>query len=987
MADIAAGGVTGHFALLEALPVMILDLDGDGAVAYANQHAREGLELGQEAVDKSIAELVEPADRDAVLSQIRELWSGEGEITNVWRLRATSGKILQVDANAISIHENGYAVRVRLFFNDRNAPKAAAAAQAPAAQAQAQLVGPIDARAALKEEREYTKALIQKSGLLVYIFDTKGLVVEINKKMEDITGFTRDMCPDLEALLRGLYPEERYRQIVTDVHRNMFQNRHLRDQELKISTTGGDTRHISWSTARLKNAKGEVHGFIAAGVDVTEKKRLEHWAKLQASCLERISDGVIISDMRGDIIQWLGRAEEMLGFSDKEMIGRRFTDVLPADERRLVNDLIDEDIEKVGQWRAELDVLTSSGLTRPVDVEIVLVRNESSQPIALVMVLRDRAPSKAVVSQLAEVERRVVETQAQSDALRARGDELETRLRDADSRAENYLARADAMAAKNRDLEGEINRLAGGRAAMEQAVNELSIFQLSVLGVASVSIVTTDGGGQVTNWSKGAEEFTGYDSRQAMGARLHDEVFIIEGHTWDSVVQETLDKGGFRGMATLVRADNTRKPIIIDATVLNDEHGNPVGITEVAVEFTGAPGQEMELFRARADSLLGELTPAIARDASSTFDAFSSNLQRLVHYTRVLKKVVEMYRMETSRRDIEAFVRRVELRSVLTDVDDVLGETESASAQLRNLTQDLQRFLPGSVTELEVLAVNDVVEVADHLARGTVAHRGRVQKTYTAGATVLASANEATRAVLHLLLAAGHALPTSGPEGEIAIHTTIDGDRARIDVRHNGEAIGLAVRDQLGDPTALVRSTFPTAIALGLAREIIDSLGGTLNVLPADGGEVFRMELPLADAGVVPAATDLEEDDGEPAGHVLFVDSDPIQLRAFRRYFERRHHVTLASEVGAVLTALRSRQDMGAVVLSGQRTDDILNLYRQIRDANAQAASRVVFLLPGGETSAQRRQLLKTGHVVLERPIPMENLASVVSLLVGPSRA
>ena len=127
MADIAAGGVTGHFALLEALPVMILDLDGDGAVAYANQHAREGLELGQEAVDKSIAELVEPADRDAVLSQIRELWSGEGEITNVWRLRATSGKILQVDANAISIHENGYAVRVRLFFNDRNAPKAAAA--------------------------------------------------------------------------------------------------------------------------------------------------------------------------------------------------------------------------------------------------------------------------------------------------------------------------------------------------------------------------------------------------------------------------------------------------------------------------------------------------------------------------------------------------------------------------------------------------------------------------------------------------------------------------------------------------------------------------------------------------------------------------------------------------------------------------------------------------------------------------------------------
>ena len=296
---------TRHLDLLDALPIMILDVDERGALQFANKRVRERIGLPLDLDDIGLVDVLDGSCSAEAMAQVRDLFNGENDLTSTWRLKARSGGLIQVDTNAVTIYDNGSPFRVRFYLHDGSESASANAATPPA--------DPSDLRGALKEEQEYTKALIQKSGLLVYILDTKNNVVEINKKMEEVTGFTRDTASNLDALLNGMYPDGKYRSIVERIHQNMYKNQHIRETELSISTNGGEVKHVSWSTARLKNARGQVHGFIAMGVEVSEKKRLEQWVKLQSSCFDRVSDGVVVSDLKGQIINWVGGAERLLG--------------------------------------------------------------------------------------------------------------------------------------------------------------------------------------------------------------------------------------------------------------------------------------------------------------------------------------------------------------------------------------------------------------------------------------------------------------------------------------------------------------------------------------------------------------------------------------------------------------------------------------------------------------------------------------------------
>ncbi|RYD24345.1 MAG: response regulator [Verrucomicrobiaceae bacterium] len=131
-----------------------------------------------------------------------------------------------------------------------------------------------EAEIRLKNEHAFSAAVLEASGALMLVMDSKGAVVRFNHTCEVVTGF----C--LEEVLGTVIWEssisnhsgEPWWKSIEDIERNPL-SFHL---ENVISHKGGRRRRISWSLAALPPDGQGLPGFvIASGIDITEQRNLE----------------------------------------------------------------------------------------------------------------------------------------------------------------------------------------------------------------------------------------------------------------------------------------------------------------------------------------------------------------------------------------------------------------------------------------------------------------------------------------------------------------------------------------------------------------------------------------------------------------------------------------------------------------------------------------------------------------------------------------
>ncbi len=943
MNDQGQSATTGPLDLLEALPIMIIDVDRDGTLLFANKKVRERLGLPRELEDISLDNILDETSAREAKRMLDELFEGESDVTATWRVTPGTGRPFLVDTNAVTIYENGYATRVRAYLHDGSETVLPPSPKSSAASSQL--------RDALKEEQEYTKALIQKSGLLVYILDTRGRIVEINKKMETVTGFNRENTPTLEKLLEGMYPDPKYRAIVQRIHDNMYKNQHIRETELAISTRTGEVKNICWSTARLKNARGQVHGFIAMGYDLTEKKRLEQWVKLQASCFERVSDAVVVSDLKGHVINWLGRAERLLGSSAKEMIGKELAALFPEEDRAEIGKAMTESIEREGRWSRELTVLHADGTPLVVRFETTVVYNEKGAPIALVSILHDETKEKEMHEALSRARREAEEYREQLEVREEAYAEAQEQIRKLEERV-------DYLSNKVRDIEQEANRLASGRVALEEAIKELSIYQHQIQNTRASAIITLDTSGVVLTWSSGAEALTGYSAEQAFN-QPQDEVLKLDEFDWESLQAETIEKGQVVVPCTLTRADGRKQPIILEVSVLTDEENRPIGFAEVALKPLVPAEIEAELLEARNQGIVGALATPMIRDVGDAFSALTTNVQRLKTYVDDLKRVVELYRSGARNRDIEAFARAIDLGAVLSDLDFLFDESEESLVRIRNLARDLAALLPDQPDTKEPHNLNELAETAVNLVLSEVSSRARVEKDYAPPILVSVHAGTCIRAIVNLLIASVRAFDKADPgTNEIWLRTALDGEYGILEMTHNGMPLAKDIDEHLDDFSYLATTGGASYLALGTAHRLIAALGGQLEVqAQGDTGAKFRAAFVCAE--VEPVEVPPERQPAADRPRLLIVDDDKNLLRSFRRYFEPWYDVIPANTAEEAKSALEVRQDFAAVACDVIAPEEVgVGLIKDLVARYPSLRERVVFLLPPGLSQAARPELL-----------------------------
>jgi PAS domain S-box-containing protein len=164
----------------------------------------------------------------------------------------------------------------------------------------------ISLEAALREERDFSAAVLDTAGALVVVLDTQGRITRFNRACERLTGYP---APDVlgRVFWEFLIPPEDTAAVM-EAWKAIDPIRGPIRHENHWLTREGTRRLIDWSNTALPGEAGEVRHIIAIGIDITERKQAEEAlresrAKLEAA-FASMTEAIFIADAQGRLIDF-----------------------------------------------------------------------------------------------------------------------------------------------------------------------------------------------------------------------------------------------------------------------------------------------------------------------------------------------------------------------------------------------------------------------------------------------------------------------------------------------------------------------------------------------------------------------------------------------------------------------------------------------------------------------------------------------------------
>jgi diguanylate cyclase (GGDEF)-like protein/PAS domain S-box-containing protein len=166
--------------------------------------------------------------------------------------------------------------------------------------------------------------------------------------------------------------------------------------EYRLIGRNGRTYHYSNRGQAIRNAAGEPYKWIGFATDITEFKIAEEAAWQLEAIVQGSQDGIIGANLSGAITTWSGGAEELLGYSAMEILGKPLSALMPAVDRQALS------ASQSGVNRIEEALLVrKDGAHATVSLTTSPIRNTSGEPIGMAVIVKDIARRQKVERELA----------------------------------------------------------------------------------------------------------------------------------------------------------------------------------------------------------------------------------------------------------------------------------------------------------------------------------------------------------------------------------------------------------------------------------------------------------------------------------------------------------------------------------------------------------------------------------------------------------
>ncbi len=371
--------------LVEQLPAVIYTaaLDAASTTIYVSPQVERILGYSPETyrANRDLwRQKTHPDDREGVLREVVRCHKEGVPFACEYRMEAADGRTVWLrDEGALVRDQHGHPLFVQGVMLD------------------------ITDRKRAEEETRKFKTICDCTPHGCAISDVSGRLLYVNAAFAEMHGYTPEEL--LDKPLSVFHSEEQMPKVNELLDRLMREGQFV-NEEVWHTRRDGSVFPTLMDGAVTADASGRPLFFSGMAADISERKQAEAELRRQALLFENITDGIIVTDRQGLIVDWNPGAERIFDYFKHEVLGKSPEMLDRREEASLITEDIHLGIQRDGYWCSEVNFIRKDGTEGVCEAFLVPLRDEAGEWIGTVAVNRDITARK-----LAERERARLEAQ------------------------------------------------------------------------------------------------------------------------------------------------------------------------------------------------------------------------------------------------------------------------------------------------------------------------------------------------------------------------------------------------------------------------------------------------------------------------------------------------------------------------------------------------------------------------------------------------
>jgi len=365
--------------LFESINAAAFITDLNGKVIEANLKSCDLLGYGWEELNKMNLESIFP--EDVAWDQLFDEIKSKGGMNFECKNKRKNGAVfpVKIDTSLFTLDKNPVMLVLVWDITDRKL-----------------------AEVQLRESEQRYRCIFDNSAVAIMLTDDRERVVSWNKYTETLLGMGEDEL--LNKPVAMLYPPEEWKKIRAENIREKGMQHHL---ESKMFNKDEKLIDVDISISVLRNESGDVSGSIGVVKNITEQKKAERLLKESEEkfkgLFECSTDGMLVLDARGEILDVNSQALSFFGLSKDQMISKNFLSMglLTPKALSIVVSQFQELLSKKIATSQETEVIDKNNDIISVELSsffLVQKENEVDNFVLLIRDIRDRKQAEIKLS-------------------------------------------------------------------------------------------------------------------------------------------------------------------------------------------------------------------------------------------------------------------------------------------------------------------------------------------------------------------------------------------------------------------------------------------------------------------------------------------------------------------------------------------------------------------------------------------------------------
>ncbi len=274
------------------------------------------------------------------------------------------------------------------------------------------------AQETLKEVQELDEKILYGSPVAFVLHDRDLRIVRLSQAYKDVTAYDPDEV--FGKSVEDFMPEGHAKATVVEALKK------VRDKGVQVGPRDilaptREERYLTETILPIFDTAGNVSHVLSVLEDITDRKKAEEDIRLMSSAVEQTSDGIAVTDLKGNLLYLNSAFAQAHGYDCDELVGKNLS-VFHTPEQMPAVDKANEKIQATGKFIGEIWHVRRDGSVSPALRHNCPLCNDNGAPVGMIGTLRDiteiRQTQDALTKREAELEIKTKEFEEMNTALR-----------------------------------------------------------------------------------------------------------------------------------------------------------------------------------------------------------------------------------------------------------------------------------------------------------------------------------------------------------------------------------------------------------------------------------------------------------------------------------------------------------------------------------------------------------------------------------------